>query len=69
MTWPPKDGDNTKPEDTGATSIQLKNDFPLNEEALRPTGTYKAAPTIYAEQPAGLSEDVWPPPEPIGNNH
>jgi len=48
------------------TAVHLKDEITLNDEALRPTGTYKAAPTIYAEQPAALNEDVWPPPEPTG---
>lgn len=66
MTWPPKGGDDGEQINDPTTSIQLKEEAPQNDEAFRPIGTYKAAPTIYAEQPAALSEDVWPPPEPTG---
>lgn len=65
VTWPPKDGDENVHNDDPLSSVQLKDEIPLNDEAFRPTGTYKAAPTIYAEQPAPLSEEVWPPPESI----
>jgi len=65
VTWPPKDGEEMNKDGDPMTVVQLKDDIPLNDEAFRPTGTYKAAPTIYAEQPAALSEDVWPPPENI----
>jgi len=64
VSWPPKDGIESQPDANQLTAIHLKDEIPLNDDAFRPTGTYKAAPTIYAEQPAALNEDVWPPPEP-----
>jgi len=66
VTWPPKDGDDEGQKDNPQATVQLKDEMALNDEAWKPTGTYKAAPTIYAEQPAQLNEDVWPPPEPMG---
>lgn len=66
VSWPPKNDDDGISDDNPLSTIQLKDDIPLNDEAFRPVGTYKAAPTIYAEQPAPLTEDVWPPPEPLG---
>jgi len=65
VTWPPKDGEENEDKDNPQATVQLKDEMSLNDEAWKPTGTYKAAPTIYAEQPAQLNEDVWPPPEQI----
>lgn len=66
VTWPPSNDDDSNANDNPSATIHLKDEMMMNDEAFLPTGTYKAAPTIYAEQPAPLNEDVWPPPEPIG---
>jgi hypothetical protein len=68
VTWPPKGDEEEEDKDTPLATVQLKDDMPMNDERWKPTGTYKAAPTIYAEQPAQLNEDVWPPPEPFGKH-
>ncbi|OXA37957.1 nucleolin [Folsomia candida] len=64
VSWPPKD-DESQPVDQPVSLVQLQDEMQMNDERWKPCGTYKAAPTIYAEQPAQLNEDVWPPPEGI----
>jgi len=67
VTWPPTEDDGPREVAPPPTNVQLLNDIPLNDDAWRPTGTYKASPTVYAEEPEELPE-VWPPPEPINTD-
>ena len=64
MTWPPTEDDGPHEVAPPPTNVQLLDDIPLNDDRWKPTGTYLANPSVYAEEPEELPE-VWPPPEPI----
>jgi len=63
VTWPPQGDDDERDSESPTQTIQLRDEIPLNDEAMRPIGTYKAAPPVYAENPDNLGE-VWPPVAP-----
>jgi len=63
VTWPPK-VDEPEEKDLPVTTITLKDEMPLNDTAMLPVGTYKAAPTVYADEPDEFPEEIWPPPVP-----
>jgi len=64
VTWPPEGYDEEKEIAPPPSHVPLLEDIPLNDEAWRPVGTYKATPTVYAEEPEEI-DNSWPPPEPI----
>ena len=64
VTWPPA-GYEEEPDIAPPPSQQLMDKIPLNDTAMKINKDYKLLPGVYAEEPAELPEDVWPPPEPI----
>lgn len=65
VTWPPPGYEEEKQIEPPPSHVPLLDDIPLNPTRWTPTGTYKASPTVYAEDPEEL-DTAWPPPEPIG---
>jgi len=68
VTWPPEGDDEQNQIAPPPAGVQLLDDIPLNDDAWRPTGTYKLTPTVYAEEPDNFQPDIWPPPEPINTD-
>jgi len=64
VSWPPH-RDEVDNEVEPPPSNPLLEQIPINEDAMYQLNeTYKASPTVYAEEPDAM-EEVWPPPEPI----
>jgi hypothetical protein len=67
VSWPPQRDEDEK-DIAPPPDVQLLDQIPINDDAMyQINDTYKASPTVYAEEPE-VMEESWPPPEPMNTD-